>query len=251
MVFFKAVTSNIKDFITFFSSINSAIDDIFTLYVENDGLYLKCELDSSHACITNIKISKSLFTSYLFKENFNIAINMSSFLQVLRLGSDGIMELQYEKSSDKITIKFIKGNDSSKSFDLRLFDIESREILEIPETEYDVSMNMASSEFSSIIRESNSFCDTIKFNITKQKISILSNGEIGNYNFSFKPTTDMKITNNIDSIEFSNQYLIKFTKASAISSDVNIKISENYPIRILYTHEHGFIEFYLAPKITD
>lgn len=50
-------------------------------------------------------------------------------------------------------------------------------------------------------------------------------------------------------LTFSLKYLVNFCKATALSTQVNLCLSQEVPLRVEYSLGSGHLRFFLAPKV--
>jgi proliferating cell nuclear antigen PCNA len=93
---------------------------------------------------------------------------------------------------------------------------------------------------------------------SKDGVKFFAAGDIGQGSITLRQHTDVeKPENNVEislgdpvALTFSLKYLINFTKATNLSSSVNICLSNDVPLLIDYTvSTNSYLRFYLAPKV--
>ena len=82
-----------------------------------------------------------------------------------------------------------------------------------------------------------------------------ANGDIGNANINLEPNEQclISVSNDINE-SYTLKYLLMFTKASMLDSEVIINIAEGMPLQMRYSLDDdnkSFIDYFLAPKIED
>lgn len=160
-------------------------------------------------------------------------------------------------------------NDKVSEFNLNLLSIEADQ-LGIPETEYSSIVTMSAGEFTRICREMSQISETgkkkspfliflVTIETSKESIKFGVNGEIGGGNIVIKANENEKKEEQtileVDepvSLSFALRYLNLFNKASNLSTQVVLSMSNDTPLVVEYKIENlGSLRFYLAPKITD
>jgi proliferating cell nuclear antigen len=95
---------------------------------------------------------------------------------------------------------------------------------------------------------------------SKEGVKFHAAGDIGQGSVTLRQHTDVeKPDNNVEislgdpvALTFSLKYLINFTKATNLSTSVNICLSNDVPLLIDYTvSTNSYLRFYLAPKVFD
>ncbi len=230
-----------------------------------DEKFFVQSMDSSHIVIFEIHLPKKWFDFFekgSTNENITIGIHAAVLGKVLhtRDKSHKIKLTVDDASSDKISIDFTGENEITsldKHFHLPLMDIES-EMLSIPEFDSDVSITIPASNLSSIINQLQIFGDSLDFvcSHSENKVVIKSSGaETGKMEVDIvnSPQTECIIKDDVDmKVSFALYKMHDICSNTKLSKDVNIQISDCYPICITYdVGNEGKMLFYLAPKVDD
>lgn len=162
-------------------------------------------------------------------------------------------ETETEKEIIPPTKNEIKSYD--KHFQIPLVDMEV-ELMEIPGIDYEVEFSLASVNFANIVTQLKMFGDSMEIQCSEEKIILYSNStELGKMSveISVNDLTEFSINEGCQLKQsFSLLYLNNICMFHKLSKEMNIKITENYPIYILYDlGEEAQMTFYLAPKIND
>ncbi len=148
--------------------------------------------------------------------------------------------------------------DRLAEFDLKLMDIDSEQ-LGIPDSEYEVVIEMPSAEFKRICSDLATIGDTVNISAQKDHVKFSASGDIGTANVMIRPhaaaDSEAKTTIQVDSPvaqDFALRYMNSFSKASPLADQVVIKLSNELPIVVEYIIENvGKLGFFLAPKIEE
>ncbi|XVE99695.1 hypothetical protein REPUB_Repub03eG0222500 [Reevesia pubescens] len=218
-------------------------------------------MDSSHVALVALLLRSDGFEHYRCDRNISMGMNLANMAKMLRCASDDdIVTIKADDGSDIVTFMFESpSQDKISDYEMKLMDIDS-EHLGIPEAEYQAIVRMPASEFARICKDLGTIGDTVIISVTKEGVQFSTKGDIGTANiFCRKNTAVDKKEEAIDiemeepvSLTFASRYLIAFTKATSLSSQVTISLSSDMPIVIEYKMENmGHIRFYLAPKIEE
>ena len=254
-------------FIQMFQNIKLFTNSVCLSFYQ-DKLYVQ-GMDSNHVSIFEINLIKNWFDIYEINSSTTIGINTNIFHKILNTrGQDHKIILSMEENNqDKLSIDFIcdsKG-EFNKAFHMPLMDIDN-EIMEIPQTEYDLEFVISSKKFKSIIDELSNFGDTI--NITYEN-------DIVNFASETETEGSMKINANIEDFELctvventtvKSGYATKFiqfmTHFHKINKSCSLFIQSDIPMQFKYSLENNdnqeknieqenYVRFFLAPKIKD
>jgi proliferating cell nuclear antigen PCNA len=227
---------------------------------ESERVYIQA-MDNSRVSILEITIPKDWFSEYTVKEPVTIGINVNIFYRVLnsREKSQQLRISLENKETDKLQI-FLTGTNPeefNKHFELALIDIES-EIMNIPEIEYQADFTIASANFANLINQLKTFGDNLDIQCSEEKIVLYSSSiEQG------KMVCEIKIDdlsnfaiNEGETISsgFSLSYLHNICLYNKLSKEIDIKLSKDYPIKIIYKlfgSDNATMVFFLAPRISD
>jgi proliferating cell nuclear antigen len=78
-------------------------------------------------------------------------------------------------------------SDRIAEYEMKLMDIDTDQ-LGIPDTEYDATVSMSSTEFGRIVRDLSQLGESVKIEITKEGVRFASEGETANGNVLLKQT---------------------------------------------------------------
>lgn len=143
-------------------------------------------------------------------------------------------------------------------FQLNLLSLDLQS-LGVPDTDYQTKITMASNEFVVLCRDFSQLSESVKISVEGKSAVFSINGKSGGGKVTLKSNNAEKVEDAItietaEKVECSYglQYLNSFAKASALSGQVTLNISEKYPLMIDYEIEGmGYIKYYLAPKMDD
>lgn len=100
---------------------------------------------------------------------------------------------------------------------------------------------------------------TVTIEASKDGVKFACTGDIGNGSVTLRSHQNVEKPNeNIEielsepvSLTFSLKYLVNFCKASALSNQVKICLSNEVPLLVEYGMEgNSYLRFYLAPKVS-
>lgn len=255
----------------------------------DSGIALQA-MDNSHVALVSMMIKADSFSPYRCDRNIALGVNLTSLTKVLRAAqNEDILTLKAEDAPDSLNLVFESAeNDRISEYDLKLMDID-QEHLGIPETEYAATITMPAGEFRRICtdllamsesgtrksttekkmtrcqlqaeseRWANFMC-VVTIDASKDGVKFACQGDIGNGAVTLrshqnveKPELNIEIElSEPVSLTFSLKYLVNFCKASALSSQVKICLSNEVPLLVEYSVQgNSWLRFYLAPKVRN
>jgi proliferating cell nuclear antigen PCNA len=238
---------------------------VFTEHInimfDSEKMYIQ-SMDNSRVSIFEINLPSDWFDVYTQTndESCVIGVNASILFRILNArDKTQQINLIYDKSRDRLEIHFTGENKSEfdKHFEIGLIDIES-EIMNIPPIDYQAEFTLESSNFANIINQLKMFGDTIEVKCSEEKIILGSSSSDQGKMYVEIDIDDLSsfIINEGESVNlsFSLMYLHNICLYNKIAKEVDVKLSEDYPMQILYKlpgHDDATIKFFLAPKIND
>jgi len=131
---------------------------------------------------------------------------------------------------------------------MNLMDIDS-EHLALPDTQYNAICVLPTVTFGKVVRDLTDFSDTCTLHIG-DTMSVVASGDIGKVEWK---ADDCKcsVSSPVDPLQFSLRYLCLFSKC-AVSPKVVLGMSAEMPMCLTFPIEqHGFMRFFLAPKLVE
>ena len=153
-------------------------------------------MDSSHVCLVQVNIEKEDFSSFSYTSDLEhtLGINLASFVSILKVAKNSKYIDISQKKSGKLEIAISTGYDT-KSFKLNLVNIDGSDILEVPDLDYPVCIDMSNNIYNEIITGCSVVeSDTINFIVKDGKLSIKSEGNLENLPANLKILNTVKKT---------------------------------------------------------
>ena len=201
-------------------------------------------MDASHVSLCSMLMRTNLFKSYKCPQPLSLGINFKTLAMMLR-GAKGALKLKSDGDKLEVTLQKLTG---TAQYTMNLMDIDS-EHLAVPQTEYAAVCLLSSDIFGKVMRDLSDFSDTCTLDIG-ETLSVSASGDIGKVDWK---ADDCKcsVQGETMPLEFSLRYMSLFSKC-AVSPQVVLSMSPDMPICLTFVIEqHGFMKFYLAPKIVE
>ena len=255
----KAFTALFQNMKLFCEHINLMFDST-RLYAQG--------MDSSHISIFELIIPSTWFDQYEQDSSCVLGISTQLFFRILNTREEGQqINIRFDEStSDKLFLHFESKTASfDKHFELPLIELES-DMMDIPNTDYQAEFSLASSNFSNIIGQLRQFGADLHILCNENELRLTAkSNESGNMSVVI-PIDDLSLfaINEGETINmsFSLAHLYNICSFHKVSDSINIKISENYPLKTTYLLEHvtgddedvetkARIVVFLAPRVSD
>ena len=255
---FNCVIDRVSRLINIVEAFKELIDET-TIQCSKDGLSIN-SMDSSQISLCTMVLYKEAFSVLTCDKPVSIGLSIETLLKILKCPqNNSSVTLSLEDNSNKLTISF---NNPRSVYNMNLMDISS-ELLEIPAMKHDSITIMKSQIFKKTILKFHSFLPEsidilVKHEDNENLIEFSCESDIGVAKVTFLESDDT-----IESIiihddenksstrknKMCSNYLRSFTKATPLSNNVKINITNEQPMIFTYEMENGEIVYYLAPKI--
>lgn len=250
-----------------FTSLKYFTDKVI-LNVSDEKIYVQ-GMDTNHICVYELVLTSSWFTKYEVTESETICVPLNIFTKILHIYSDKQYITIYNDDTDSLEIEYKSiasisddennGESQSKGvfdkyFTIPLMEMDT-DMLQIPDTDYEVDIEMESKRFKGLIDELSNFNETLNIVCDEDQVTMESKSMEGS----------MKTVINMDDIEllavvedkvvttsFGIKYIANMCQFHKLSSNCSIHISEDMPLMMKFEMDDDcHIQFHVAPKIND
>ena len=253
--------SHAERFVSIFQHVKLFTEHINIIF-SGDKMFIQ-SMDPSRVSVFEINIPKEWFDEYSIEgENITIGISSSMLYKVLNT-KDKRQEMKFyydNEDSDKLRIEFTCEDKDvyDKFFEIPLMEIEN-EIMNIPEMNSTASFILPSLNFADVIKNLKIFGDSLEINCDENEIQLLSkSAESGKMkvNINFDDIVQYEIDEDASiASSYSLNLLNNVCLYNKISTNIEIHMNENYPLKLLYNLDEDIedtnLVFYIAPKIED
>ena len=246
--------------------------EVINIVFKKERLYIQA-MDNAHVSVLEVDIPSNWFDKYEFKQETDIVIgvNVVILFRILNARNQGQnIEIMYNhlKKEDELIIHLFGENKSDnfdKHFEIPLINLD-REEMSIPEVDYEVEFSLPSIIFADNIANLQIFGDTMDIYCSEEKIVMTSiSPDKGKASASIK-IDDLSVFMIVEDLElnmfFSMKYLNNISAFNKLSKDVEIKLHNDYPLKVIYNigscsdnseeeQVNAEVRFYLAPKMND
>jgi proliferating cell nuclear antigen len=239
-------------------------------------------MDNSHIMLIEISIPGTWFDSYEITNPTTIGLNTTSLNKIIKIYQKGQVIDWWLNHEDICNFHFHgEKNGYESQFTLPLVSLDE-DLLQIPESEYDVEFKMVSEQFAKIITQLKEFNDTMTIIVNEHYIVMTTSTETSSlmtrllenteYDNSI-PELNLNYTAIIktDDVEefminegeeiiatFSLKYLKDIVSINKLSPIINIQLSRESPIKLTYHFTSGVeteggprLNFFVAPNIIN
>ena len=229
--------------------------DAIVMNIEQERLYIQ-GMDNSHICVYELILHSSWFEKWEVESTCIFGLSLPILNKILHICSDKQTILIHSENDEDLEIDFTSDEkgEFNKYLKMPLMDITS-DMLHIPESEYDVDIEMDSKKFKGIIDELSNFNEALNITCDENQGGMES----------FSREGAMKVVIEIDDIEllaivegkelnasFGIKYIAQMSQFHKVSTNCQLHLTENMPLQLKYElDEECMMRFYLAPKIND
>jgi len=240
-----------------------AIKDLLneaTFDCTDSGIQLQA-MDTSHVSLVSLTLRSDGFDKFRCDRNLSMGMNLASMAKIMKCANnDDTLTMKAQDNADTVTFMFESPNQEKVSdYEMKLMNLD-QEHLGIPETDYACIVRLPSMEFARICRDLSQFGESVVIACTKDGVKFSATGDVGAANVKLSQTSSIDKEEEAVIIEmqepvvltFACRYLNSFTKATPLSTQVQLSMSADVPLVVEYkVQDYGHIRYYLAPKIED
>jgi len=218
--------------------------------ITNDAIEL-IAMDPANVAMVLFKLLSSSFVDYSVKEDTEIAINLSSFKQVLnRSKPTDMITLELEENKLKILFKGV----TTRTFYLPIIDVEEKE-QRVPDLKFGVTITSSTSMITEAIEDADIVAESVTFGAEKNKFTLSAEGDLSKAKIEISEDEETKILVEGESqikSKYSIEYLKKMVKGSKIAPETTIRFSKDYPLKLEFnTLNKVSLAFILAPRVEN
>ena len=236
--------------------------DLININVNEFGIYLQ-GMDNSQVCLFELKLKKEWFTEFIVEKNCVLGIHCLTFFKVIQCLEDNNQSMTLEYNDGDFLKVSLESDEKTinKYFDLPLIDLDT-ETLVIPDTDYQVDMEISSNNITNYINQLMIFDETFTIKCNQENIIMKSKSESGSLSIEMTDENILLYMIEEDS-EIEQTYSLKYVKSmcafSKITQSIVINLKEETPMRIhlslddvdTFENSENYLRLYLAPKMDD
>lgn len=229
---------------------------------ENSGLSMQ-KMDAAHVCLASLNIHKDLFKTYRCDVTRTFGAKMEDLAKMMALvKKDDKLKAVERSTQTKQMIRFNFEGIWKSWHDIAEYEIEE-EMLGIPDTDYETTIEMRSADFKNLVNKFSTFADTVRITTTENDVrwsteSEENHGESAGVIMEVSDDENKSVkvtTRGRSSSVLSLRYLKLFSACATVSPSLRIDILSGVPLRFTFPLDEneslGSVRLYLAPKIDD
>ncbi len=237
----------LKDSITVISEIvNEA-----RFKVTKEGLEL-IAMDPANVAMVIFKLLATNFAEYEVENEKDISLNLSNLKQILKRTKANETLILEHGEENKLKLQF--KSSSVRTFHLPLLEIEDKE-QRVPNLSFPVTIQMPSYVLTDAVEDSSIVAESVAFTAEPDKLIIDAEGDLTKVNVEIKPDDSIKIVSSTKAkvrSKYSIEYLKKMMQGSKLSNNVNVYLSQDYPLKLEYkVVDKLSLSFILAPRMEN
>ncbi len=217
-----------------------------------DGVKL-IAADPAMVALVDFKIEKDVFENYELDEENKVGLNLENFYSILRrANSDDTITFQVKEDESKFYITM--ENSSTRNFSLPILNLSEDDIPSTDQLDFSVTAELETSVLENAIKDAMVVGDSVTISADDSQIKIASEGDQSNVDFTISGDSPgvMELEGEEAKSMFSLDYLNSMTGAKKLSSNVELKLGEDFPMRLNFTvPDQARLSFVLAPRIEE
>lgn len=211
-----------------------------------DSQGIKClQMDNNNNVIVSVKLNATSFEEYFCKMRFVGGINVGNMFRLLKsIGQSDTLIMKVSERNPNVMLMYIENFDKAmkSTYELNLLDIDE-ENLEIPTTSFDVVLTMPSLDLQRVCRDLSILSETIEIISRDKKLILRAEGDFARQEVQLgEKDNGLYIANETECAreqeiksKYSLKYLNLFSKATVLSSTVDIYLKSDFPMILAYT----------------
>lgn len=249
-------------FVALFQTLKNC-SNIISINFEPGRMYIQ-GMDKSHVCLYDVVLLSNWFREYNVEKSVVISFDSTIFFTIINSKQDtNDIIIKYDKGQDNedqdnLFVELVSQEHSkgefNKYFKIPLVDYEY-ELMGIPAVDYDAEFSIHSKKICEIVSQMMVFGADIQFNCSEEKIDLVTNGVTGEMlvNIPIEDLTQYSIVEGEEiQLSYSLSYIHKMCLTNKLSSEIDFFISGESPMKLKYNlGNDSYLEFYIAPKVTD
>ena len=243
-----------KKFCSLFQLSASICEDV-NINVSEDKIFIQ-GMDPAHVCLFELTLEKDWFETFEMgndEKSLVFGVKLKIFSKVLNCWKDNQTITIDNVKEDRWRIQF-SCDSIEKTFEMSLFDFDN-ELLEIPEVEYDVDTNIRSNLIQELVNEMGDFGEIVEIKCSDENIHFTTKQNINETQVENKLNVDELegysiVEEGSVCSEYSLQYLQNIVQFSRVSKEVEMNISNDYPMRFTYSlGDNNKICLWVSPRM--
>jgi proliferating cell nuclear antigen len=247
-------------FATIFQHIKLFTEHVNIMF-EKEKMFIQA-MDSSRISIFELYLPATWFDRYEHSRAGTIVLGVNSIILFKVLNTRDktqSIHIKFDESQDdKLFLNFTSESKAvfDRHFETPLMDIDE-EMMSIPVIDYQAEFSLSSVNFANLVNQLKMFGDTMQIECSETAIKLCATSLDTGKMFVDIPIDDLTAFSINEgetlNLSFALPYLHNICLYSKLSKEVELGISDNYPIKIQYSLTDGDddarIVYYLAPKL--
>jgi proliferating cell nuclear antigen len=208
-------------------------------------------MDPANVAMVIFKLLSTSFTEYQLEKEVKIALNLNNLKQVLkRAGPSDVLTLELADGRFKVVIK----SNTTRTFYLPIIELEERD-QKIPSLSFPLSIKMSTSALNEAIEDVSIVAESVQFIADANKFTVAAEGDLSQAKIEIPAddnTAIIKEGEDVVKAKYSLEYLKKMIQGGKLASDVTVRFSNDYPLKLEYkATDQLMLSFILAPRVDN
>lgn len=209
---------------------SSLVEDV-EINVTDKGLFVQV-MDSMHACIADIFLSKKIFDKFRCDRTINLGVKLKDLMKILKsLSFQGDYAFKMYCCDDgEVMVLTYDCERYNLNFDIPLTSLNATKY-EFPSQEYDAELEMGTKDFLLVPKLVGTFDENISIDARDKSFSFYPGSAQSKACLKLKEMEDVNIniTNDVKK-EIAMKYITCTGKAAAMCDNMRIGLSETTPV---------------------
>lgn len=242
--------------------LTEALKELLTdtvLEVDSTGIRV-IAVDISHTCLVHLKLNAEKFETFHCPQRLDLGINILNLYRIIKtISASDTLTLYIEDTDFNHLGIRVDTNDKNTctNYKLNLLDLESTNIVVQP-SHFSSVITLMSSDFQKLIRDMHAIGERVEIKRIRNELIFTCTGDfctqetVLSENYVHESAGGQEDSNEITQGVFLLQFLVMFTRCSALSPTVDLHLKNDYPLLCVYQVANlGTLKLAAAPDASQ
>ncbi|VVB71423.1 DNA polymerase sliding clamp [uncultured archaeon] len=242
------VVKDSKNFKTYVDAITVLVDE-GSFQIDSQGIHLRT-MDPSQIALVDFNLPKEGLKELNAEEKISLSLNLLDLGKILSRGkADDTLTVTLEEKESKLMLEF-KGK-TKRSFKVPLLDLNTQ-LPKEPKVPFDSTIKVSGGEFKDMLKDAGLVSSHVVIEASPTELIVEAHGDSGDVRIETPKGDSIKInaTQKTRSM-FPFEYLDNITKNCPDTTEIELSLKTDAPIRISYNLGEATLAYYLAPRVEN
>lgn len=243
------VVKDAKNFKAYVDAITVLVDE-GTFQIDSQGIHLRT-MDPSQIALVDFNLPKEGLKEINAEEKISLSLNLLDLGKILSRGkTDEMLTVTLDDRESKLLLEF-KGK-TKRSFKVPLLDLNNQ-LPKEPKVPFDANIKISGGDFKDMLKDAGLVSSHVIFEASPEELIIEAHGDSGDVKIETpKDSNVIKINATAKTkAMFPFEYLDNITKNCQDTTEIELSLKTDAPIKISYKLAEATLAYYLAPRVEN